>query len=84
MEMLIGFMQTPLGAALATAVALGALGVLFAVARKLNDRFGVFVKKTPNKIDDEIHKALADVLAAAEPAAKEVIKEQIKELPRKK
>ena len=83
MEALLAFMSTPIGAALATAVAMGVLGVLFAVARKLNARFGVFARGSKNKIDDEIHKALADVLDAAEPAAKSLIKEEIKKLPTK-
>ena len=81
MEAFLAFLSSPLGASLATAVALGAAGILFAVARRLNARFGMFAKKTPNKIDDEIHKALADVLRAAEPAAKELIKEEVKKLP---
>lgn len=84
MEALLVFMQTPLGAALATAVALGSLGVLFAVARKLNERFGLFAKKTPNKIDDAVHDAIDDVLDAGEPAAKDLVKDQIKNLPKDK
>lgn len=83
MEALLAFLSSPLGQGLAVAVALGALGVLFAVARKLNHKFGLFAKKTPNKIDDAVHDAIDDVLDAGEPAAKELVKVTI-EAQRKK
>ena len=73
LEMAIAFLNTPLGAGLAAALALGLVAVGAKLVKKLTTKFLIFASKTENTFDDEIALGLDKGVDVAEDLVSDAI-----------